>query len=42
MQPRDLIDTLQHLKFEDAFCRVEIDAAARDYLVAALTDVRRR
>jgi hypothetical protein len=38
----DLVDTLRRLKFSDEYCLVWIDRPVRDYLVAALTDTRRK
>jgi hypothetical protein len=42
MRPSDIVDTLRRLKFNDEFGLVELDRAERDYLIAALTDTRRK
>jgi hypothetical protein len=42
MRPSDIFDTLRRLKFNDQFGLVQLDRAVRDFLVAALTDTRRK
>jgi hypothetical protein len=42
MTKSDLVDTLRRLKFNDQFGLVQLDRAVRDFLVAALTDTRRK
>jgi hypothetical protein len=42
MTKSDLVDTLRRLKFNDQFGLVQLDRAVRDYLIAALTDTRRK
>jgi hypothetical protein len=35
MTPSDIVDVLSHLKFEDGRAVLQVDKAARDYLVAS-------
>jgi hypothetical protein len=42
MSPTDIVDTLKRLKFEDQFRLIEVDAAVRDFLVSAVTAMRRK
>ena len=42
MTPADIVDTLKRLKFEDEFRLIGVDAAVRDYLVSAVTAMRRK
>ena len=43
MRPSDIVEVLRRLKFvEDRYCRIEIDAAVRDYLCRAVTALRRK
>ena len=42
MTPADIVDTLRRLKFEDEFRLIGVDAAVRDFLVSAVTAMRRK
>jgi hypothetical protein len=42
MTKSDLVDTLRRLRFNNDFGLVQLDRAVRDYLIAALTDTRRK
>jgi hypothetical protein len=42
MRPSDLVDVLRRLKFDEPYCLIGLDRPVRDYLVAALTDTRRK
>jgi hypothetical protein len=42
MSRRDLVDVLRGLRFAESFCVVWLDRPVRDFLIAALTDSRRR
>ena len=38
----DLVDVLRRLRFEEQYCVVWLDRPVRDFLIAALTDSRRK
>ena len=42
MRPSDIVEVLRRLKFNDEFGLIQLDRAVRDYLIAALTDTRRK
>ena len=42
MTRADLVDVLRQLKFEEQFCSLWLDRPVRDFLIAALTDTRRK
>jgi len=42
MRPSDLVDVLRRLKFDERYCSVWLDRPVRDFLIAALTDTRRK
>jgi hypothetical protein len=42
MTRADLVDVLRHLRFEEPYCALWLDAPVRDFLVTALTDSRRK
>jgi hypothetical protein len=42
MSRADLVIVLRGLKFEEAYCALWLDRPVRDFLIAALTDSRRK
>jgi hypothetical protein len=42
MTPADIVDTLKRLKFEDEFRLIGVDSTVRDFLVSAVTALRRQ
>jgi len=41
MRPRDIVDVLRRLKFDEHYCSLWIDRPVRDYLITMLTTHRR-
>ena len=42
MTKADLVDVLRRLKFEEHYCALWLDRPARDFLITALTESRRK
>jgi len=42
MRPSDIVDILKRLKFEEQFRPIWVDSAVRDFLLSAVTAMRRK